>query len=946
MDINKLKNPKILFYDLETDSLEIATAKIKFFGALDFNTGEYIIRKWNDETRVFVQKLLKSYDFLIGFNNENYDNPILVNNGINTTYMRFIDVYHCFKNRKTVIFKSEPASMSMKSLVKILGINDEGKGAIDYKIFQKDDFTVEELDEIYKYLKQDLLLTQKLWEFLLEKFEPFKEFVSEENQLRFKYIKSTLGAYAYAMCCKYLGLAEEYGGDSQEPYTGAYVQQPTKETIRGKVALFDFGCIPENEYIYTYNGYKKIQNIKIYKDKSKSIDNKYNIINKITKLKTNKIIQIELSSGEILKVTPTHKLPFLDYNVINNKQAKDFKKGEKLIKPVSTPIQNGKYNEIFELLGIFVCEGTLWRDKRFIIDNQHPNGRFCTISQTSLTIKLHEKDFKKRIDYLLEKYLPYKIKWKKKQITDGKDYYNINIYDTRKEVYNWFNNLTEKYFNIEEITKNRGRVRAFLSGVLKSDACFNIKRKTLELGTTDEKVALLLRRCFEIVGVYYNCNKIEKLSTLAKKKTYRFEVFHKKELEKLFSWFKFESYRDNKIKFIHDNPQKQNLLPYRAVTIRNITILKEKSDVYDLSMERQESPYFIYSGIYSHNSLYPMMYVHANLFSSDCKCCSQEEKWHGNEMFKVNGYYCKKQQGQIETMIKEMFLKRKEMKKNKDEREKVYKYFLNSLYGISSRATFKHLYRPNLSGDCCLLAQSCIKFAIKIFTENGFNCVYTDTDSVFVELPENKTVDDAKELAVNISKILSLSFPFPWSEQFELKFEDELKYLQFFYKDDKIELKKKNYIYISNDNKMVVKGLDILQKDCSTVSKMVFNDTVKPQILEKLDCKFPKKTIDNAIKEILLNNVELLAKRFNIKDEDYKADTSIYSMIQSKYGTGEVLLIKNKKLGAGKSVKYCSIEEARELKFQDMELDVVYSELSPFIIEDVNCQNKKLTEFL
>ena len=145
---------------------------------------------------------------------------------------------------------------------------------------------------------------------------------------------------------------------------------------------------------------------------------------------------------------------------------------------------------------------------------------------------------------------------------------------------------------------------------------------------------------------------------------------------------------------------------------------------------------------------------------------------------------------------------------------------------------------------------------------------------------------------------------------------------------------------------MVVKGLDILQKDCSTVSKMVFNDTVKPQILEKLDCKFPKKTIDNAIKEILLNNVELLAKRFNIKDEDYKADTSIYSMIQSKYGTGEVLLIKNKKLGAGKSVKYCSIEEARELKFQDMELDVVYSELSPFIIEDVNCQNKKLTEFL
>ena len=136
MDINKLKNPKILIYDVETTSLSVDEAQIKFFGGLDVNTGEYIFLEWD---RDVVQRLMKDYDFLIGFNNEEYDNKILVNNGINTKYMRFIDIYKCFKNRKSVLFQHEPASMSLKNLTKILGFENErgNKGVIDYSIFQK-----------------------------------------------------------------------------------------------------------------------------------------------------------------------------------------------------------------------------------------------------------------------------------------------------------------------------------------------------------------------------------------------------------------------------------------------------------------------------------------------------------------------------------------------------------------------------------------------------------------------------------------------------------------------------------------------------------------------------------------------------------------------------------------------------------------------------------------
>jgi hypothetical protein len=78
----------------------------------------------------------------------------------------------------------------------------------------------------------------------------------------------------------------------------------------------------------------------------------------------------------------------------------------------------------------------------------------------------------------------------------------------------------------------------------------------------------------------------------------------------------------------------------------------------------------------------------------------------------------------------------------------------------------------------------------------------------------------------------------------------------------------------------------------------------------------------------------IIAKMFNIKDhEEYASKTSIYNLIKEKYGTGEVKLIKNYVLGAGKGVKYCSVEEAEQLNIDDLDLDDVYKELSPFIID-------------
>lgn len=579
--IEKLKNPSFLIVDLETDSLEVSSANIKFFGGYDVNNKNFIFFQWDSSKIEECQKLLEKYSFIITFNGKNFDFPILENHSIDTTYFRHIDIYETFKKRKTVIFPHEPRSMSLNNLIKELNLGDLKKGEIDYNLFKKNEFTDKELEEIKKYLLIDLELTNKLWQFLLEKFDMFKEYVSEKDKLYFKYITCSLGSYAYKVICNQLGIEELY--DDSKPggtYIGAYVMTPTQEKVTGNILYFDF------------------------------------------------------------------------------------------------------------------------------------------------------------------------------------------------------------------------------------------------------------------------------------------------------------------------------------------------------------------------SSLYPMMYVHANLFSHSCTCCTQEEKWHGNNNLQVKGYYCKKNQGKIEQLIKKYYLLRKELKKNKDSREKIFKIVLNSLYGITANPIFLNLYHENTAADCTMLGQQCVRFAIDYFKNNGFNVLYADTDSIFID---NSNTDKtlAFKLAKEIGDKLSSYFPFPW-EEFNLKLEDEIKYIQF-YKDDSGNFKKKNYLYVNNNDKIVIKGLDIIQKDCSELSRIIFEEVIKKKILKELDCKLTKIDIDYCIQNILNKDIALLAKKFTIKEDEYESKTCIYNLIKQKYGSGEVFLIKNYIYGVGNSMKYCSIEEAKKLKISQLNLEDVYTELSPFI--KIPNLNKTLNEF-
>jgi DNA polymerase elongation subunit (family B) len=551
--------------DIETDSLNINTAKVKVFGAYDVEEDKYFIMQCTTQHIGQINEFLKNYDWFITFNGEEFDLPIMTRNGIIIPNVyNHIDLFIITKfKRSTMLNKDGFQSFSLKEIINTLKLDDVGKGDIDYSIFQKDNWSDEEKQKIIKYLKQDLLLTAKLWRYMNERFESFKDFISPRDVERYKHITTSSGAYAYKAICNITGLEEKYEDiiEDIEKYEGGYVSPPSCQQSRGTILCFDFA------------------------------------------------------------------------------------------------------------------------------------------------------------------------------------------------------------------------------------------------------------------------------------------------------------------------------------------------------------------------SLYPWMDIQGNLFSHNCNCCKQEERWHGNNFFSVEGYYCKKQLGVTEECIKKLYMLRKEYKKNKDKREQAVKVLINSIYGLSGSPKFSSLYNVNTAGDCTSLGRQCIKYARREFINHGDEVLYSDTDSVYIKTNnKDKAILKAKEIAYYLSQ----QFNFPHPQQFELKLDEEIKYIQFFEK-------KKHYLYVTVDDNLVVKGLQVIKRDTTRLSRQIFED-MKPIIVKLLDCKFTKLFVMNMIKKYLSEDLTLATKRFNIKNfNNYKSETSIQYAILKEYGPGVHDLIRNKKIGVGKGIKYCTLDQAKSLSFDDYDLEIFLSELEPFI---------------
>lgn len=236
--MNKSKN--VLIVDLETTSLDINEAIIKVFGAYDPYEDSYFIYQWNDISIGKVMRLFEEYEYIITFNGTKYDLPILRNHGIPLDF-KHIDVYTSFKRRGNLIRVGGFNSYSLKNLTLALGLDEIGKGDIDYNIFKKDIWTIEEKQQIITYLKQDLISTWKLWNYLTIKFETMSKYVTEKDSDNYKHITTNLPTYTYKVLCKGANVPELY--DERPPikdYPLVYMTTPRKLSAKGNIVLLQF----------------------------------------------------------------------------------------------------------------------------------------------------------------------------------------------------------------------------------------------------------------------------------------------------------------------------------------------------------------------------------------------------------------------------------------------------------------------------------------------------------------------------------------------------------------------------------------------------------------------------------------------------------------------------------------------------------------------------------
>ena len=180
-------------------------------------------------------------------------------------------------------------------------------------------------------------------------------------------------------------------------------------------------------------------------------------------------------------------------------------------------------------------------------------------------------------------------------------------------------------------------------------------------------------------------------------------------------------------------------------------------------------------------SLYPHIFCMFNLFAE-----VPEERtgkiWHGNDLFKVKGYYDISYQHQLSKTVQAKLLERRELKRKNPDDPMVYtlKIWLNGLYGITRSSIFEKVHTPNCGWDCCWLGQQIQKFTQDEMKKYGFESVYGDTDSLMVK-GTKKAHNDRDYIKVCLKKIIEKilgNVPFP-VETYNIDIETFIPYMLF-----------------------------------------------------------------------------------------------------------------------------------------------------------------------
>lgn len=194
-----------------------------------------------------IKSLFADHDILIGFNNEEFDYPIIKNNGFVEPDKYYIQVdcmkimgASSFKDKHGFKYKGRGELMDYKfknnklaTMAEVMEL-DFQKGDIDYQIFAEVEWTQEQKVEIVKYLKNDVMATKQIFDKLWDYWLPFTELLDYKNIKNLSWIRSSIASLIYKSACFIMQTEPTYGdgGGQAKEQMGGNVIDPVYEEAR------------------------------------------------------------------------------------------------------------------------------------------------------------------------------------------------------------------------------------------------------------------------------------------------------------------------------------------------------------------------------------------------------------------------------------------------------------------------------------------------------------------------------------------------------------------------------------------------------------------------------------------------------------------------------------------------------------------------------------------
>ena len=284
-------------------------------------------------------------------------------------------------------------------------------------------------------------------------------------------------------------------------------------------------------------------------------------------------------------------------------------------------------------------------------------------------------------------------------------------------------------------------------------------------------------------------------------------------------------------------------------------------------------------------SLYPTIIVTHNVDIStlDCECCQ------GENLSPTGHHFCKKRPGFIPSILGNLVDRRAEIKgriagmdrsspnhKRMDAMQNAIKILSNSFYGYSGYPPARW-YSKECAESVASWGRHYIKSTIESAEREGFQVLYSDTDSIFITIPDVVV----KELVTRAESFLEkMNSSLPGSIQLEYQS----------YSPRGFFVSKKRYALIDEAGKIVTRGLEVVRRDWSPIAKETQRKVLKA-ILEDGDPSKAAQEVRETVRAISERSVPLqdlvISTRMTKTIQSYEADAPHVALARRLIEGGE-----------------------------------------------------------